>query len=504
MTSVDTRSGRIEGIAKDGVTAFLGLPYARAERFRAPEPETPWTGVRRVDAFAPCAPQRGGMLARLGGLDPSVSSEDCQRLNVWTPAPDAGRRPVLVWIHGGSFTSGSGGSPLFDGTALARRGVVVVTISYRLGALGYLAHPGLPGVSGAAGNRGLLDQIAALEWVREHIGFFGGDPGRVLLFGESAGAMSIGTLLATPRAHGLFAAAALQSGAAENTSSAEDAARVGHHFLQELGANAATAERALSEASVEDLLGAQDRTTAALWRELSGLTYQPRVDGDVVPEPPSEAIAAGRGAAVPVVVGTNRDEYRLFLPTDGKAGSLDRAALVKRLRMHLPEPWPERAASIYVDERGLSPRDAWFAIETDRLFRAPALALAEAHADHAEAFVYRFDWASPVLDGLLGSCHGLEIPFVFANHRDAGVAEFAGSGEEADALAEAMAESWIAFAGSGAPVGEAQPPWPAHDTTKRSTRIFGAEGAAAGAASAPDDEPRAFWVEARRELGLPG
>jgi len=229
---VEIASGRIEGTHEDGVLVFRGIPYARppqgALRLRAPLPPAPWPGVRDAKAFGAAAPQTPGRLAALLGSPTETYLEDCLYLNVWTPGTGAARRPVLVWLHGGAFSTGSGSQPIYRGARLAQRGdAVVVTVNYRLGALGYLHLPALGrDAEEASANFGLLDQLEALAWVRENIAAFGGDPANVTLFGESAGAMSVGTLLGTPRARGLFSRAILQSGAASNVYDREDALRV--------------------------------------------------------------------------------------------------------------------------------------------------------------------------------------------------------------------------------------------------------------------------------------
>ena len=242
MPVVETRSGRLRGTERRGVLAFRGIPYAAPpsgpRRFRAPEPAESWPGVRDADAPGPGAPQRG---ATLGGaftriIGPGATSEDCLTLDLWTPAADGARRPVLVWIHGGAFLMGAGSALAYGGAALARSGdVVVVTLNYRLGALGFLQLGDLAPAAGFDSNLGLRDQIAALEWVRDNVAAFGGDPAQVCVFGESAGAMSVGALLGAPRARGLFARAIAQSGAAHNVAGRESAARVAATFLDVLG-----------------------------------------------------------------------------------------------------------------------------------------------------------------------------------------------------------------------------------------------------------------------------
>ncbi|HBZ70804.1 MAG TPA: carboxylesterase, partial [Deltaproteobacteria bacterium] len=263
VTVVETRLGKIRGTEGEGVEIFRGIPYAKAPlgrlRLRPPLPPEPWAGIREATQSGPCAPQNASMVGALLGLPATEVSEDCLTLNVWTPAAgDGRRRPVLVWIHGGAFVFGSGSQAPYEGAQLSALGdVVVVTLNYRLGALGFLALPALAEEEGGVcGNFGLLDQIAALEWVRDHAAVFGGDPDRVTIFGESAGAMSVGTLLGTPAARGLFRNAIAQSGAAHNVSTPEQGERVAHAFMKELGL-ALTDVEGLRAIPVSAILAAQ-------------------------------------------------------------------------------------------------------------------------------------------------------------------------------------------------------------------------------------------------------
>ena len=276
---VETRSGRIRGGTAPGLHVFRGVPYARApvgaRRLRPPEPPEPWGGVRETQGAAPAAPQSPGLVARLLGAGVDRCSEDCLYLNVWTPAADAARRPVWVWLHGGGFTTGSGSMSIYDGSHLARRGdVVVVTLNYRLGALGYLAlSAAAEEEGGSLGNLGLRDQIEALRWVRDHIALFGGDPGNVTIFGESAGAMSVATLLAVPAAQGLFTRAVLQSGAGDNVHDRDIAERVAETFMKEMGLAPADLT-ALRGAPVENLSGRSIRPAGRILPSSGGPATQ--------------------------------------------------------------------------------------------------------------------------------------------------------------------------------------------------------------------------------------
>ena len=481
---VETRSGRVEGFTRDGVLEFRGIPYARPPvgplRFCAPQREEPWSGIRSARDFGPSAPQRPLALP-LPGMDVGICDEDCLTLNVTTPAADAGGRPVLVWIHGGGFVIGAGSQPLYDGAALARRGdLVVVTINYRLGPLGFLHLAELcPGLDGAVGNAGLRDQVAALEWVRENAAVFGGDPERVTIFGESAGGMSVATLLAMPMARGLFARAIAQSGAAHNVHDLDTATRVAAEFLAELELPPARAAETLRELPPDKLLDLHQQTVLRLGSTAGPLPFQPLVDGDSLPEPPLDALRTGASARVDVLTGTTRDEWRLFQFLDSDLAKLEDASLAKRLSAQLPTVDAAALALVYRRARpDAKAADLLFAIETDRVFRIPAIRVAEARARHSGAtFMYRFDWESPALGGALGACHAVEIPFVFGALGTPGAEFFAGGGPEAERLCARTMDAWIAFARNGDP---SHPDLPggrleAYDLERRTTLVLGRE-----------------------------
>jgi len=471
VTIVQTTSGAARGQVHEGVAVHLGIPYARASRFRAPVATAPGDGELDATAFGPIAPQSGGAQFQRSDL---VQAEDCLSLNVWAPATPADTpRPVMVWIHGGAFVHGSAASPLYDGAALARHGdVVVVTVNYRLGALGFLAHPDLEGDDGAHGNWGLLDQIEALRWVRANAAAFGGDPDNVTIFGESAGAVSVLLLCASPRTGGLFHRAVAQSGAALSITpekAAETAERLAAALeLDRVGD--------LRDVPVARILHAQARAGGGGGAGMR--TFVPTIDGVVLDRPPLEALATGASAGVPLVVGTNVDEWKLFAPADPHSRDLDEDGLRRRLERRRLRDVDEvittfRSARAARDEP-TEPRDVWFAFESERFFRVPALAAAEAHAAHQPAtFVYLFGWGSPAMKGWLGACHGLEIAYVFGTQGQGELAMFTGAGPDADALARSMMDAWVAFARTGDPSTPANP-WPAYETATRPTMCFDA------------------------------
>jgi para-nitrobenzyl esterase len=482
--SVEIRSGRIRGARLAGVDVFRGIPFAAppagALRWRAPEAEKPWTDVRDATRPGAVAPQNAGFVARLLGSHDEAWDEDCLFLDVWTPRCDAARRPVMLWIHGGGFTVGAGSWSVYDGAELARRGdVVVVSIHYRLGALGFLALPDRG--EGASANFGLLDQLAALHWVREHAGVFGGDPERITLFGGSAGAMSIASLLTAPAARGLFAGAILQSGAARNVHAPEAALRVAAHFARELDASPGDVD-ALRRLSAVDLLAAQVRTSQALRAPMDALPFQPCVDGALLPRLPREGVRAGCAAPVPILVGTNLEEWRFYALADPQPDALDEAGLRRRL---LAGGWRDdaegatRVIEAYREARracgeAVTPHALWCAIETDRWFREPAEELAMHHA--GDAWSYLFTWRTAALGGRAGACHSLEVPFVFGLGSDLGRL-VAGDDSEAPSLSLRIQDAWLAFARRGDPRTDALSAWRPFASADGATQCLGAESA---------------------------
>ena len=494
---VETRDGVLSGLEEDGLAVFRGIPYAAPPtgegRWRPPAPVEPWAGVRDAHEFGPIAPQLAAARGTAVFGDPTDHDEDCLTLNVWTPAADDGRRPVMVWLHGGGFVGGSGAGVLYRGDGLARRGgVVVVTANYRLGVLGYLAHPSLRDAdTGAAGNWGLLDQIAMLEWVRDNIAAFGGDPENVTVFGESAGGMSVAVLLGTPRAAGLFHKAIVQSGAAAVLSE-ETAVRVAESVLEHAGVEAGSVDE-LRELPLDGLLAAQ----AEALRPRAGLAlpFRPVIDGGVLPRHPLDEIAAGSAADVPLLIGTNRDEWKFFGLADVKARDLDEAGLRRRLGRSLGDRGDEVLERYWKcrEARGaaVTPSELWFAIETDRAFRAPSMELAARQAAHQPAtYAYLYTWESPAIGGVLGSCHALEIPFVFGTLSNPAVATFTGEGPAALHLSEQMQDAWLAFAKTGDPAHGELDPWPPYDGERRATMVLGKE---CWVEDAPFEDERAVW-----------
>ncbi len=480
MTIVQTTYGALRAVQREGHLAFLGIPYAAAPagalRWRAPEPPAAWTGVRDAGAIGLAAPQTSHPIAGFAASGPQ--DEDCLNLNVFTPAVDGAPRPVLFWIHGGGFTHGAGYEPLYNGGPLATRGdVVVVTINYRLGALGYLfLGDVLPG-RGLVANAGQRDQVAALEWVRDNIAAFGGDPGNVTIFGESAGAAAVGTLLAMPAARGLFHKAILQSGTGR-ASDRPTARALAEAMIAELGLDAGSAGKIL-ELPAAAIVDAQTAVTAKAART-GGPRFGPVLDGDSLLEQPLFAVRAGAAAGIPIIVGTNRDETKLFAATMRREEP-DEAGLVAGVRATVPRASDEDAAALIAtyrasrSSRGLpvTNLDIQDAIDSDLRFRVGAMKLALAQRQHQPAsYVYLFTHASPARRGALGSCHALEMPFVFGTLDAPTQDRFAGTGPEVEQLARNMMDAWLAFARTGNPAHEGIGAWPAYDGASRPTMVF--------------------------------
>jgi para-nitrobenzyl esterase len=482
---VRTTSGNVRGTSAGGVHRFLGVPYAAPPvgslRLRPPQAVVPWSGVRDATVLGPEPPQPQFGTDDVSGLlfDPAAMGDDCLNLNIWTPDLGAARLPVMVFSPGGAFRFSSGGS--YDGSRFAQDGVVLVTMNWRTGADGFL----YLGEHDDGANLGLLDQVAALTWVRENIAPFGGDPDQVTVFGESAGAMSIGDLLAMPTADGLFRRAALESGAAHHVIPADEAARIGARLAAVLGVPAT--REAIAQVPVDRLLQAQGQIDTELvtspdparWGTevvASVMPFHPVVDGDVLPAPPIDRITTGAGADVDLLVGTNADDWRYSpvlggfidqISEDVLAGPVETYGFWSMAAYGLR---PKSALPHYRANRfGPAPGDVLAAVMTDWWVRVPAMRLADAHAPAlAGTYVYEFAWPSPIMGGRLGSCHALEMPFVF-DTLDLGRGQMMGGalGEDPpQELADTMHRAWVDFASKG------EPGWPRYDLRRRAVQRF--------------------------------
>jgi para-nitrobenzyl esterase len=466
---VVTTAGEVRGKLRRDVHVFRGIPFAAPPvgklRFRPPAPAIPWDGVLDATHGSPWAVQLPSPLEKmLGAPPPRYDEAKCLTLNVTTPAPDGAGRPVLFWIHGGAFVNGAGSSPIYDGTKFAQHGdVVVVTVNYRLGAFGFLHLDDVFGEELAgSGNAGILDQVAALEWVRDNIAAFGGNPDDVTIFGESAGGMSVGTLLGMPAAEGLYHRAIVQSGSSSFASRAADATTTAREILEIIGV---TTVEELEAVPTDEILAAQG-TLMARGARLD-LQFQPVVDGNVLPDVPLKTIASGATGNVPTMIGTTLDEMTLFLSLELGVGELDGAALNRQMKRFFGDRTDEVIGRYTANREGAPPSDILTAISTDRVFRIPAIRLAEAQARQGRpTFMYLFTWATPVMGGKLKSCHALELPFMWDALDQPGLAMLTGDGSERQAIADVMHAAWISFGRTG------DPGWPRYDLERRATQRF--------------------------------
>lgn len=475
---VETSTGAIAGKQDGDVVAFLGVPYAKppidALRFRAPQPCAPWAGVREATEVSAAAPQYPTAMSL--GLS---YSEDCLYLNVWTPAPDQQKRPVMVWIHGGAFVTGSGGETAYSGAYLSRRAdVVVVTINYRLGALGFAHLADVLGVE-ADTNNGLRDQLLALSWVRENVDRFGGDANNITLFGQSAGGMSIGALMSSAQSRGMFHRAIVQSGSAHMVTTRDEASRMAEVLLAELQITKNNAAE-LWQRPFKDIQRAQKkclqlsvkRGTAGAMQDVREMTLIPFGDEDLLPLDPYAAIQQGAAKDIDLIVGTTSDEWNFWLYLiDHAKLEIDDATLLKLVDRR-SSGFGERLVRAYREGAfaDAAPGEVFAAIESDRVFTVPAIRLAEAQSQHREAvYAYTFDWRSSAFDGAFGSPHGIDLPFVFGNFQTALGAAFVGEDDSAQQLADAVIDAWAGFARNGSAAWSHLGAWPRYDVAKRST-----------------------------------
>jgi para-nitrobenzyl esterase len=496
LETVETASGRLAGLRKDGITRFKGVPFAKPPvgqlRWRMPEAVEPWAGVRDATKFGAVCPQAPTQLEAIMGTTMGEQSEDCLFLNVWTPGCDGAKRPVMVWIHGGAFVIGAGSQGVYNGKVIAGRDVVIVTVNYRLGAFGFLdlAHAS-DGRAPGTGGEGLADQILALHWVKQNISQFGGDPENVTIFGESAGGMSVSALLASAPARGLFHKAIPQSGGAHIGYDAERSARVGRAMLELLDVTPEQAVDApygaIVRAQIAILADSRDGHDT---RKLGRLPFQPAIDGSILSERPIDAIRSGSAAGIPVLSGTTREEWKLFTAANPRLRMMSTSGFTERVQRLAGEATPEMLAA-YSDG---SPFERFNAVMTDKVFTVPASRLLEAQNAFAPAFGYRFDWRSPLLGGIMGSCHALELGFVFGTYRERLAGAFFGTGREADALSVAMVDAWVAFARNG------DPGWQRYDAASRAMTIFG--DGPPHLVNAPNEARRKVWDKfPERKLG---
>lgn len=491
---VRTNGGKLRGTLEDGLCVFRGIPYAVPPvgelRWRAPQPARPWSGIRPAEKFGPISPQDPTPMpipGRKASEEPQ--SEGCLLLNVWTPGIDDARRAVMVWIHGGAFTRGSGSTPMNPGGTLAKRGgVVVVTINYRLGPLGFLPLKDLTGGKiPATGSEALLDQVEALKWVRDNIAAFGGDPQNVTVFGESAGAMSIGALLAVKEASGLFQKAVLQSGAS-TFRPLDQAIKVAELYLSVLGVRPTDIDDLMALTPEQLIMGQRAMAATPPPAGVRGANLEPVLDGEILKEAPLDIIERGSAKDITVLAGSNLEEGKLFAMMGRAPQDMDEAALVKRVSRLVPEQYVSGLIQKYkkaLAERGVpvTPYEVYVYIQGDQQFRMPNVRLCEFQQKLGKpSYGYVFTWKSAAPD--FGACHALDVGFVFGNLQQ----EFHGCGPAAERLAGQMQDAWIAFARTGNP-STAALDWPAYGQ-KRTMMVFGENS---HVEDAPYEAQRAAW-----------
>jgi len=505
---VDTASGKIRGASADGINAFKGIPYGAstggANRFMPPQKPAPWSGVREAIDWAGHAPQafagrRRPEVAALSGTPDKVPvSEDCLTLNLWTPGLDVGKRPVMVWYHGGGFSYGSANTPRTDGTNLARRGdVVVVTVNHRLNIFGFLDLTELGGEEFAhSANAGVLDLVAALEWVRENVANFGGDPGNVTIFGQSGGGGKVSALLAMPAAKGLFQRAIVMSGAGIRMAEHERATKLANAVLGEVGLTANELDK-LQALPVERLLAAiepaQKKLAPPAFKLLDRYGFGPVVEGHDLPRHPFDPAATDLSDDVPVMVGGTKDENAIFLAPDDVVWNrtLGEDELNTRVAKVAAGDTNAVLALYRRMHPGMNPAELLIEITTDSNFWVRSVLLAERKAAKGKApvYMYSFNWQTPVFDGKLMAPHALDVPFVFDTLDRTGIT---GHSPAAPAIAAVESATWAAFARSGTPDNRALPHWPSYTPADRATMMIDTEWRVQ---NDPQHEARLLWTK---------
>jgi para-nitrobenzyl esterase len=475
----DTSTGKARGFVIDGVNVFKGIPYGAStggtNRFMPPVKPAPWTGTRDALAFGPNAPQTNSNSEGTAAGSPIQRSEDCLVLNIFTPGLNDGRkRPVMVWLHGGGFSYGSGSGHILDGTSLAHtHDVVVVTLNHRLNVFGYTYLGDAMGSDFALSSSvGLLDLVLALEWVRDNITNFGGDPKLVTIFGQSGGGRKVATLMSMPSAKGLFHRAIIESGAVLRLTQHEDAVRYTDLLLAEAGLKAGQV-RELQNVPMARLLAADAAVQKKITLREPGMTANtPMVDGKAIPGHPWDPKGPALSANIPLLIGYAHTEETLYdRPTPEKM-ALDEAGLTERASKRLGGDPARVIEAFRTTNPKATPWDLYILIATDHPRGTYSRELAKRKADQrgASVFAYRFDWETPEGGGHMRSPHTIEIQFVFNNIKIAG--PFISKMPEAYALADKTSAAWVEFARSGNPSTPKLPKWPAYSEVSRDTMLF--------------------------------
>ena len=475
---VETTAGKLRGVIQAGTHTFRGVPYgastAGSNRFMPPRKPEPWAGVREAFENGPTAPQLGGPPNPLilNHRQPAVEGEDCLVMNIFTPGVNDNRkRPVMVWLHGGGFASGAGSAHSFDGNFLARSGdVVVVSVNHRLNIFGHLYLGDVGGDKYAdSGNAGLLDVVAVLEWVRDNITHFGGNPANVTLFGQSGGGLKISTLLAMPPAKGLFHKAIIESGALLKGIHRDEANKTTGRILAKLGLQANQVDD-LQKLPVDRLLSAIDTRGSAPGS--APLNLAPVVDGRSLPNDPFDPAAPEISADIPLIIGTVNTEGTFFTPPESPLFSLDEAGMRTRLAQRFGDS-TDKLIDLYRKEiPNASPSQIYFLITA---YPSAAITQAERKVAQSKApvYMYLFTWATPVEGGKRFSPHTVELPFVFNNVVEQ--PEEVGNGPELQPLADKVSGAWTAFARTGNPSAPGTPKWLAYTANERATMIINKE-----------------------------
>ncbi|MFW9896679.1 MAG: carboxylesterase/lipase family protein [Candidatus Thorarchaeota archaeon] len=484
---IEIKTGKVQGYRKDNLSIFKGIPFAEPPlgnlRFSPPLKKKKWEGVLNAMDYGPSAFQGHSEMAQyIGKLEPE--SEDCLTLNIWTTGTDKKKRPVMFWIHGGAFMTGGGAEPTYEGSALALRGdIVIVTINYRLGSFGFLHNENI------SSNIGFQDQLMALQWVYENIVHFGGDPENITIFGESAGGYSVLALCTVPQAKGLFRRVIAQSAPYIDTKVSDRISENIFHRLQIKPGDIAS----LREIAPEMIIEAQNQVAASLPTEVMAL--RPLIDTETFPKHPLEAFLNGECANIDFMIGTNLDEFKLYTSMEPFKSMLS-GDIEKMIVGFLALQGIEKGEEIIktykearVGKHSTESVDVVLAVINDFAFRIPMIRLLDAQRPHQpNTFNYIFTWPSPGLDGILGACHSLEIPFVFGNLNAQNLKEFLKGAPEN--LSEKMMDAWINFAKTGNPNHKNLPNWPAYDSETRVTMVFGEE---CKTEEALFDKERAAW-----------